>query len=289
MTAPDREESASVSEATTLAARIAAEAPRFEIAALLDLLAEHFPERPIQFCSHPSAALAPTVVHAVVFGTDVVRVVVNVGLLSASSPLPSYFRERLLDPRGGPALRALLEVLDHGLLSAELATWRPEAMPHFVADAPRLRRDLLAAGGLATPARLEWIFRAVFPEFTLSVERAPLTSRLPTARARIGSATLGRAVLGGETRAPRAGFRVKLITAESSTWFDEPWVDEVGRRLERAVLPTLRGTELRLQVWLVDLEAAGALTLASSQRLGLASVGPATAPRLVSLFDGVVA
>src|SRR5689334_16328152 len=102
--------------ARSLEAAISARARDFELPALLDLLRRRFPKRPVRFRSRPSLSHRATLIDAVTFAPDHVLVTLNLGLFSATTPLPSYFHELLQHPKAGPALEVLLGVVDEGLL-----------------------------------------------------------------------------------------------------------------------------------------------------------------------------
>ena len=85
-------------------------APRFELAALIDLLA-HLGVDPadIEYRSHATTTHQPALIRDIEFLDDPpprVRVTLNIGLLSAPGPLPSYFLKVMgqqRDPSRPPA------------------------------------------------------------------------------------------------------------------------------------------------------------------------------------------
>src|SRR4249919_2610040 len=80
-----------------LRARIEAEASRFDLRALLRLLAAHGYERhDLRFRSHPEDVSSGALIQAVSFEpapSRVVSIVLNLGLLGSNGLLPSYFAQ----------------------------------------------------------------------------------------------------------------------------------------------------------------------------------------------------
>lgn len=258
----------------------------FDMPALLDLLRTEYPERRVVFRSFPSPAARPTLVEAISIRPDRITVVVNLGLTTASGPLPSYFVELFHDARAGGALAGLIESLDQSLLRARLATLQPEASTWLFGDVERTRRDLLAVARPATLGQLHTIFGGVFPELAVRVQRTALRQAVPVDRARLGSPVLGIAALGGETPAQVAGFDVVLRTGESRTWGDQPWGPEASRRIHAHVLPLLEESGVQLRVFLVDEEGAGELAVGGGSRLGLDPLGRSARPHVMLIFEG---
>ncbi|UQA56300.1 hypothetical protein [Polyangium aurulentum] len=267
-------------------ADIRARARDFDIAPLVELLSKRFPGRPIVFRSHPSLAPQASVVHDVELSPSEIVITVNLGLRSSTSPLPSYFLDLFVDPAGGDALAAVVEMLDAGLLPPRLATHRIDTSSLFPGDAARARKQILGLAQPASPSTLHWLFSTLFPELRVRVERSPLLGALAADEAVVGEAMLGAATLGGLARVPLNGFAIVLRTLESRTWSDESWGVEAQRRVIRHALPALAGTGAHLRVLLVDTEAHGRLALRMDSHLGMDALGNAASPRILVLFEG---
>ena len=144
----------------SLEARIQARARFFDAPALLALLLDAFPGRPIRFASHPSRATRGTIVHAVSFEPEHILVTLNLGLESVSSPLPSYFLELLAHPRIGPGLTHLLAIADDRLLRDRVEALDPEASKRLVPSPRALREDAakiaLRTGAIGRAIRTPW-------------------------------------------------------------------------------------------------------------------------------------
>lgn len=188
-----------------------------------------------------------------------VTVTVNLGLLSCRSPLPSYFQQLLSDLVIREPLIELLRFIDRNLLHARLTCDRPE---HLVERWDQITSDLLRIHGLDSLVGLGWLFRHVFPELPVRVERTAERLRVPYASARLNLSALGSACLGGVTRIDVHDFQVTLRAEESLLRPGLPWVREADRRLRAIVFPALEPVVMNLTV-VLELEDDRAMAVLS--------------------------
>lgn len=275
--------------APSLEERIRARARSFDAPALVALLREAFPRLPIRFASYASLVTQGTMVHAVDFKPpDHVLVTLNLGLGSATSPLPSYFLELLAHARVGPALADLLAVGDDRLLRDRAAALSPEASDRLLPRPRALREDALSLARPASPITTHWIFSAVYPELGVTVRRAPVRRGMPAEGLRLGFGRLGRAAFGDEAEVMVPGLEVLLCTEDTTTWSGGPWIEEARRRLRRRVFRAMECTDAHLRVLLVDLESRSRLELHRPSQLGFDPLVRARPPRVTLLFEGRV-
>ena len=163
-----------------------------------------------------------------------VTVTVNLGLLSCRSPLPSYFQHLLRDASYHEPLVELLQIIDRNLLRARLRGDRPE---RIVGQWDEITSDLLRIHSLDSLVGLSWLFRHVFPELPVKVQRTSEQLRVPYASARLGFSELGSACLGAVTRIDVHDFQVTLRSEESLLRPGLPWPSEADRRLRTIVFP----------------------------------------------------
>jgi len=174
-----------------------------------------------------------------------VTITVNLGLLSCRSPLPSYFQHLLRDAAFRDPVVELLRLIDRNLLSARLTCDRPE---RAIAQWREITSDLLRIHGLDSLIGLSWLFRHVFPELPVLVQRTSEQLRVPYAAARLGFSELGGACLGTATRIDVHDFQVTLTSEESQLRPGVPWLHEVDRRLRTIVFPALDPVCMNLTV-----------------------------------------
>lgn len=218
-----------------------------------------------------------------------VTVYLDMGLFSASSPLPSYFH-RLLGEQGlGENLALLLRVLDHGLLAARA---RADALD-FLGDCPW---EGLLQGALVSrsPRYVDWLFRKVFPELRVKVEWTPVVRPLGIDRAALGSATLGTCAFDGRSLASCRGLEVTL-TAQQELDALEPvgfslepagWAQEAKRRLRGQILPRFRNRPAAMIVRLLVLDGRRDARI-DAARTGEDVMPRSATPVAMTLFEGL--
>lgn len=245
MTGPDLEQ------------EIARRATEFEPVALLAVL-RHAGYRPeeILLQSQHGYASATALVQSVEFKTEPLRHVVitlSIGLLGAQSPLPSYFTQLLSsDEIDEGALLEFVHFFDHMVIDSFLRAAAPERDPSVFRDFDETKRSYLGLMGLGSTSTLHWLFKLVFPELGLRVERNTLTRTVPLDGVRLNDSVLGGAgVLGGRARIPVPGFAVTLFCDEEHSDFGEPWVEQVRRRLDAVAFPIIASAALDLRVSVV--------------------------------------
>lgn len=246
-------------------------APRFDLAALLDVLRLMGYEPPqIELRSHATTTHQPALIRAIDFleHPTRVRITLNIGLLSAPGPLPSYFLQ-VIGQQRGESLEEFIGFFDHWLLRDLVASLYPERDPRLFPDFDATRKRLLQIQALRAPSTVHWIMQRAFPELAIAVRRAVHKRTLITTGVRIGSAILGEGcTFGGETHTPTAGVDIFCVAEEEHCATGAPWGVEAHRRLHAQVLPLLRGSGLMMNVWLLITDAGGLARLSEDRFLG---------------------
>jgi hypothetical protein len=235
------DEGAAADAADAAEARLAAAAPRFELAALLRvLIARGHSWETISFEGVRELTGTPGLVHALRFaGRTPRRAVVrlNLGLLGPNGALPSYFQrfaEELRDPR--PFL-SFIRFFDDVLLRNHAWLTCPG---EGIAASGALRAAYRTTAGFASAPRLHWLFRAIVPELPVTVTPTAFVDDHPDAGARFGPAQLdGTAVMGPAYRVTRRGFIVRLHAEEETDESGRSWESELTRRWEERIAPLL--------------------------------------------------
>lgn len=276
------------SRRTFLEARVRARARAFDIPALVRVLQRLGYKLPdIEFSGHLTGRPQPSLVHDVVFGPpmrpDKVLVVLNLGLVSCRSPLPSYFTELLHDVDTADALRELLAFLDRKLLAERVDSFFPERSKR---EWPQVQRDFLDMTEFRSPAVVNSLFHHVFPELDVEVRRGGGDTMVPMSGTRIGSAVLGDCAFGTYVRAPSRGLRVTLHAWQKVSWSGIPWRVEAERRLREIVIPLLRETGMYLLVELLLYDRGKYLQLDGESSIGYEPmIGGPPGPSRVVLVD----
>lgn len=271
------------------------EVHRFDLAALLDVLQLlGYSADQVQFRSHPSTAHQPALIHALDLLEDPrrARITLNVGLLSAQGPLPSYFLQVIAQQRGD-SMEEFLGFFDHWLLRGLVLCQFPERAQVLFPDFEHTRRQLLQIMALRAPSTLHWLFQRTFPELRVHVRRSTQPRTLRTSGVRMGSTVLGEgSSFGGTSTVPGPGVDVVLVSEEARSATEVAWGIEAQWRFSALLLPLLRGTGLLLNVQLVIDERLGWAQLREDRFLGFdpmvtPSGAPAT-PQRILIFSGEI-
>ena len=270
---------------------------RFDVPALLDALhSMGYQDEQIEFMSNPVLSHQAALLEDIEFLEDPPRVLIltNLGLLSGQGPIPSYFYQLLSEQRD-TSMTEFLWFFDNALLRQRFSGLFPERDTAIVPDWGEVKRLQLALLQLSAPVGMHWLFRQVYPELPISVQRSVQKRRVRTEGVRMGEAELGSGcAFGGFTQVPVGGIDVRLLCEEWTTPTGKPWAHEADQRLRRLVMPALESGDLFLTVTLVFLDRQSFAKLAPQHFLGYEPIAAPpsedlTAPvQQVLLFQGEV-
>ena len=134
-------------------------------------------------------------------------ITVNVGLLSAQSPLPSFMMQTM-DQLDHDRLERFIGFFDHQLLRECFAGLYPEREGALLPGWPEAAKDRLRLMRPTCQSTLHWLFRKVFPETELSVRRDVRQQRVPAPAMRLGASALGEGgSMGGSLPSPPGAWR----------------------------------------------------------------------------------
>jgi hypothetical protein len=247
-------------------------AREFSLPALLDVLQllDYRPDE-IEFLGVMSYAFPGSLIHSVNFLSAprrMVRISLHMGLLSAQSPLPSYFL-KYAESLEIDALFDFLGFFDHHLLKRRAASLYPERDRTLFADWSETQAQLLQLVGLTAPSTLHWLFQRVYPELGIEVRRSTERKPLNAEGVVLGNAKLGEAcAFGGGTTVPVGGLEVTLYSEEELTPTGTAWAVEASQRLNRQVFSALGETDVYLTVYLVIMEQTSWLMMEDERYLG---------------------
>jgi hypothetical protein len=229
----------------------------FDILSLLRLLMSmNYSPEEIRFRSHNSICSQPGLIHSINFMREPVReavITMNMGLLSAQSPLPAYFRKKMENDIVGERLFIdFIGYFDHHLIRDYISNIYPEINRIFFPDWELTKRRYLQILNLKSLGTLHWLFQTVFPEIGVKVENAVLNSEVQTQPVRLGKTVLGNdAVFGNKTSVALLGRRVTFYSEAEMTDTRVPWPKEIKNRLEGLIFPVLYPTGIDLEISLI--------------------------------------
>ncbi|WP_225411741.1 type VI secretion system baseplate subunit TssG [Stigmatella hybrida] len=272
-------------------ARIRERIRSFDIPALLEVLrASGYGGAEIEYRSHRTTLHQAHLVHDIQFHRQPrprIIITVNVGLLSAQSPLPSFLM-RTMDQLDHERLERFVGFFDHRLLQDCFAGLHPEREGALLPGWPETARDRLRLLRPTCPSTLHWLFSKSFPEAELSVRRETRKQRLPARAMRLGASALGEGdTMGGFASVATGGMEVRVHCNEPLSSSGVPWAVEARRRFESEVLPLLSDKMLMLTVILVLRDQEGFLRIERDSHLGYDPLkGVPAQAQHVLLFSG---
>ncbi len=263
----------------------------FDIPALLEVLAASgYGDAEIEYRGHRTTVHQSHLVHDIQFihrPHKRVIVTVNMGLLSAQSPLPSFMM-RTMDQLDHDRLERFIGYFDHQLLQECFAGLFPERDGGLLPGWPEAAKDRLRLLRPTSPSTLHWLFRKVFPETEISVRREVRRQRVQAREMRLGASALGEGdAMGGFASIPTGGVEVKIFCNEPLSSGGAPWAVEAQRRFETDLLPLLSERVLMLTVLLVLRDQEGVLRIERDSHLGYDPLqGAPVQTQQVLLFSG---
>ncbi len=273
-----------------LLVRIRARLHQFDPISLLRVLMHNgVSRRNIEFRSHHSKASQGRLMQDIELVRDGVIIWFNLGLLSAQSPLPSYFFKEMDNGFVDPAVfEGFIGYFDHALIELYLHSIYPELNTYLFPDWSLSLRRRLCLQNLRSMAGLHWLFGLVFPEFGVEVHKVPMNRRVKTEELRLGEVTLGGdAVFGQSSSVPILGLQTTLVNQTQGTDRGRPWFEVIDERMKDVVAPILEevGVQLELVLLIEDMESVATLAAGSYVGYDRVQAGGSNSRRLV-LFKG---
>jgi hypothetical protein len=244
----------------------------FDIPALLSVLAASgYGDAQIEYRGHRTTLHQSHLVHDIQFIHQPLKrvvITVNMGLLSAQSPLPSFLMQTM-EQLDHDRLERFIGYFDHLLLHACFTGLYPERDETLLPGWSETVRDRLRMLRPTSPSTLHWLFSKVFPEVELSVRREVRQQRVAAREMRLGATTLGEGdSMGGFASIPTGGMEVKIYCDEPISSNGVAWAVEARRRFESDILPLLSESVFMLTVFLVLRDQQGVLRTERDSYLG---------------------
>ena len=230
---------------------------KFDLISLLKLLFYYgYKQNEILFRSNMSTCSQPGIIYDIKFIESPdwsIEIAVNIGLLSAQSPLPSYF-QKSLDEKGGnqQEFEDFIGYFDNFLIWNYVLNLYPELNKKYYKDWNKNIRTYLQLLDLKSTSTLFWLFQLVFPELKTQVKKITMQRGLIVAPIIMGKSVLGSdAVFGQKTGAPVYGLEVTLFSEDEIANAGVPWPKEIRNRLKDQVFPLLKPEDVNLEICLV--------------------------------------
>ncbi len=276
---------------TPLQKRICDNIQCFDLCSLLKLLGTiGYKIGDIYFKSNPDQSSHSALCQRIEF-SDVfprVELVLNLGLLSVNSPLPSYFMKKMdAGVVDSALLTRFLGFFDHFMISNLLSMSLPEDNGWFFSDWKETQSQYLNLLALNSTSTIWHLFQICFPELLVNVVKFQRVMSTESAVTVLGSTLLGReCYLGKKEKVTLSSFKILLTTEEVETDQLVHWAIEVKKRLQSVLFPILARVYLYLQVTLELKNVSDVVRLTMAAQLGYRCLGGSSNSLRVSSFAG---
>lgn len=264
---------------------------RFDLCSLLKLLQEvGYKEEDIYFQSHSDLSSRAGLCEDIFFSENQPRVtlILNIGLLSANSPLPSYFRKKMDAGTIDPVLfTRYLSYFDHHLIKNLLAMSMPETNGIFFRDWTETQGHYLTLLDLNSTSTLWHLFQICFPELIVKAEKSPRLFQEKSSSNTLGKTRLGvDTFLGKKIEQAIPSFKFTLTGEHTLTDQLVPWPLEVKHRLKNVIFPLLSRTSIHFRVILCIKKNGEIARLSPHSHMGYCRMGENKHPLKLLLFSG---
>lgn len=275
----------------TIQDKIKQHVKRFDICSLLKLLKEiGYQEDEIYFQSHSDLSSRAGLCEDIFFSENQPRVtlLLNIGLLSGNSPLPSYFRKKMDTGAIDPVLfTRYLSYFDHHLIKNLLSMSMPETNGIFFTDWTETQGHYLTLLDLNSTSTLWHLFQICFPELIVKAEKSPRLFQEKSSSNTLGRSRLGiDTFLGKKIEQAIPSFKFTLTVEHTLTDQLVPWPLEVKHRLKKVILPILSRTAIHFRVILCIKKNGEIAYLSPQSHIGYCRMGENKHPLRLLLFSG---
>jgi hypothetical protein len=289
-----REEQKNSQESLHIKQKIKKEIKRFDISALLKLLRYlGYRVTDIAFQSNPILASASSLCEDIIFSeTSRVPLVIilNIGFLSAHSPLPSFFRKKMDTGSIDPILFGrFLSFFDHFVIRNILSMCIPEDNSWFFPDWTLARRQYLSLVALTSASSLSHLIQICFPELKAEVVKMQRTLEASSLSATLGNTYIGPdSFLGKNRQFTIPSFKIILTAEKMDTEDLLSWPLEVKRRIQELIVPLLLKMETFITLILTVKKCEKSAELAPTSYLGYSKIGKDLLPFHLMLFSDYI-
>lgn len=264
----------------------------FDAPSLLKLLRSlGYETKDFYFKSNPSLASSPSLFEDIIFSEEdypKVTIIVNLGLLTGNSPLPSYFRKKMDDGDVDPILLTrFLSFFDHHIIMTTLGMSLPTNDGWFFSHWNATLIQYLNLLALNSTSTLWHLLQLCFPELKVEVYKFARVLRMLSSSMILGSTLLGQdSFLGKSQKLTVSGFKIILTSEEMDNEMSIPWPVEIKKRLREMVFPLIHRINIYTKVILVVKNCKDIVRLSSNSHLGYRSLGVNKGALKLLLFSG---
>lgn len=276
----------------TIQERIKEKIQQFDIFALLKLLEQMgYKATDIYFQSNPSFSSSSSICQEIFFlETKYPRIilVLNLGLFSNQSSLPSLFRKKMDQGSiDSVSFTKYLGFFDHYLIKVFLGVSMPEDHGWFFADWKETLRQYFKLLGLNSASTLSLLFQLCFPELKVKVLKSPRVVSWQSSSIVLGKAVLGKdCFLQKNEQLTISSLKIVLTSDEHITDQGVPWAFEIKKRMKQLIFPLMDRVNVYLQVELILENVREAARLSKTSYLNYCSLGIGPKSLRFRIFSG---
>lgn len=265
---------------------------KFDLCSLVALLETiGFSRKDIYFKSHLTNLSSSSLCESITFFDEQpkVRVLLNMGLLSTNSPLPSYFLKYIdSEEIDGERFIRFLGFFNHHLIKDFLLFSEPKSHLGLFSDWKETQYYYLRLLGFESISTLWFLVQSVFPELGVEIKKNPRVVRLDSASLVLGRDSLGPiAYIGKRYEQTLSSFKVTVSTESDVSDQGVHWPVEVNNRFVDLLFPLLQKTDIHLSLVLL-VKHKYTFTHLNKTRLGFDRIGVSNDPMQLLLFHGLI-
>jgi len=272
--------------------KIASNIQSFDLSALLKLLAGlGYAQEDIYFEGNNAQISHKSLCHEIRFEDHKprVRIVLNLGLLSASSSLPSFFQKFIEteDVNTDQFIR-YLDFFNHHLIDLFLQMTMPEINARLFTNWKQSQFYYLSLLGFESISTLWFLMKICFPDLVVEVKKDPQVMKLYTSSLILGRDGLGmHSFLGTRFKQTLSSFKITFSTEDEMSELGVSWPIEINKRLIELIFPILKKTDLHLSIVLKMKKKGNYMTLGRKTYLGFDRLWKSNKPFQLLLFYGL--
>lgn len=219
-----------------------------------------------------------------------VTIVLNLGLLSSNSSLPSYFQQMMeREDINSENFTRFLNFFNHHLINDLLQMALPEINEKLFFNWKQTQLHYLSLLGFESVSTLWFLMKICFPDLVVEVKKNPQEMKLHASSLVLGRDSLGyHSYLGNRFKQTLSSFKVTFSTDDEVAETGTPWPIEINKRLLELIFPVLKKTDLHLSIVLKVKDKCNYLVLGSKSYLGFDRIWKSSRPFQLLLFYGLI-
>ncbi|HUD01404.1 MAG TPA: hypothetical protein VMR37_03700 [Rhabdochlamydiaceae bacterium] len=274
-------------------AQIAKNIKLFDLCALLKLLKTLGYQRENILLEGTSSQISHSnLCHEIKFEehTSQVKIVINMGLLSSCSSLPSFFQNLIeKEDINSEKFMCFLNFFNHHLIDSFLQMTLPETNEKLFANWKQAKIHYLSLLGFESVSTLWFLMKICFPDLVVEVKKNPQELKLYTSSLVLGRDSLGfNSYLGNRFNQTLSSFKVTFTTDNELSEIGTPWPIEINKRLLDLIFPVLKKTDLHFSIVLEIKNKCNYLILGAKSYLGFDRIWKSSRPFQLLLFYGLI-